>query len=200
MQEFQDIPISRITFDNSHPELTSSDNVHSPDKNKVKTESRIIQITNDGTVKSLGGQFLVNVKENKSAFENSNSLLNYPRADILSKASQNVAGLFRLFVKNGEYVYARPNDIVMLESCDHMVKVYLAPDDKIKKTIRYNTLKDFLLQLPKEQFVRIGRFCAVNIQRLSGGNCNEQTFEFDFRVSIKLKHAIPQAAFNSIGK
>jgi len=126
------------------------------------------------------------------------------RNDCLSKTSaalyQTPMNLFRLFVKNGEYAYARPNDIIMMESCDHLVKVYLAFNDKIKKTIRHNTLKDFLLQLPQDQFKRIGRFCAVNLHRLTGGNCNEQTFEFDFNVSIKLKHSISNTAFTNIGK
>ena len=111
-----------------------------------------------------------------------------------------VSDLLRLFVKKGEYVYARPCDIVMLESCDHLVKVYLLYGDKVKKAVRNNTLKDFLFQLPGKQFVRIGRFCAINVDRLSGGNYNDQTFEFDFRVSIKLKHTIPYTVFNAIGK
>ncbi len=107
--------------------------------------------------------------------------------------------ILKLVVKNGEYVYARPNDIVMMESCDHLVKVYLAYDNKYKKAIRSSTLKNFLLQLPEKQFLRIGRFCAVNLKRLSGGNYNEQSFEFDFRISIKLKHAISHTLFNAIG-
>ncbi|MEO6548936.1 MAG: LytTR family transcriptional regulator DNA-binding domain-containing protein [Ferruginibacter sp.] len=127
-------------------------------------------------------------------------LLHKPVAKSAAAAFQNTFGLLRLFLKNGEYVYARPNDIILMESCDHLVKVYLAFDDKIKKTIRHNTLKDFLSVLPEENFMRIGRFCAVNVQRLSGGNCNEQTFEFDFKVSIKLSHAISQTAFGNIGR
>lgn len=98
--------------------------------------------------------------------------------------------IFRLCIKNGEYVYARANDIIMIESCDHLVKIHLAINDKIKKAVRNNTLKDFLLQLPQGHFIRIGRFCAVNMLRLSGGNCNEQTFEFDFKISVKLRHSI----------
>lgn len=108
--------------------------------------------------------------------------------------------LFRFFVKNGEHVYGRANDIIVIESCDHLVNVYLAYCDKIKKTIRTNTLKDFLSLLPADQFVRISRFCAINVLRLSGGNCRDQTFEFDFRFSVKLKHAVPNAIFNCIGK
>jgi hypothetical protein len=108
--------------------------------------------------------------------------------------------LFRLFVKNGEYVYARANDIIMIESCDHLVKVYLGINSKAKLTVRHNTLKDFLLQLPRLQFIRISRFCAVNILRLSGGNCNEQTFEFDFTISIKLAHCVSHKVFSTIGK
>jgi len=106
----------------------------------------------------------------------------------------------RLFIKNGEFVYAHARDIIMIESCDHVVKVYLASDDKIKKAIRNNTLKDFLSHLPPNQFMRIGRFCAINLCRLSGGSFNDQTFEFDYKISIKLKHAISHTAFNIIGK
>ncbi len=113
---------------------------------------------------------------------------------------ENKTNLFRLFVKNGEYVYARPDDIIMIESCDHLVKVHLAINGQVKKAVRNNTLKDFLLQLPKDQFTRIGRFCAVNIARLSGGNCKEQTFEFDFKILVKLKRALSQSYFANIGK
>lgn len=108
--------------------------------------------------------------------------------------------LFRLHIKRGEYAYVRPNDIILMESCDHLVKVYLAYGGNIKKTVRNSTLKEFLSQLPNTQFVRIGRFCAVNIARLSGGNYHEQIFEFDFHLSIKLKHSISIAVFNNIGK
>ncbi len=117
-----------------------------------------------------------------------------PAKNIISKP------LFRFFVKNGEHVYGRADDIVVIESCDHLVNVYLAFNDKLKKAVRTNTLKDFLSILPAGQFIRISRFCAINIQRLSGGNCKDQTFEFDFRFSIKLKHTVPNSTFNCIGK
>ena len=110
-----------------------------------------------------------------------------------------VMPLLRLFVKKGEYVYARPADIVLIESCDHLVKVYIGTGEKIKRAVRNGTLKEFLSQLPSQQFLRLGRFCAVNTSRLSGGNYQEQVFEFDFRLSIKLKHTLPFAAFKSIG-
>jgi DNA-binding LytR/AlgR family response regulator len=108
--------------------------------------------------------------------------------------------LLQLFVKKGEYIYARPGDIVLIESCDHIVQVYLAYGEKTKRAVRNGTLKDFLLQLPQQKFARLGRFCAVNLDRLSGGNYNQQCFEFDFRVSIKLKHSLPVSVFKTIGK
>lgn len=117
-----------------------------------------------------------------------------------STFTQDPGDLFRLSVKNSEFIYARPNDIIMIESCDHLVKVYVAADGKAKLTIRRTTLKDFLLQLPLEQFIRISRFCAVNIHRLSGGNCTDQTLEFDFKISLKPKHTIPRSVFGNIGK
>ncbi|ULQ53225.1 LytTR family transcriptional regulator DNA-binding domain-containing protein [Flavihumibacter fluvii] len=107
--------------------------------------------------------------------------------------------LFRLFVKNGEYIYARPDDILMVESADHLVKVYLQVDGKVKKTVRPNTLKCFLEQLSGAPFARFGRFCAVNMSRISGGNFHEQSFEFDFKVTIKLSHSLPHHIFSCIG-
>ncbi|MDH7460643.1 LytTR family DNA-binding domain-containing protein [Chitinophagaceae bacterium 26-R-25] len=108
--------------------------------------------------------------------------------------------LFRLSTKNGEYVYVRPNDIVLIESCDHLVKAYIGFNNEVKKAVRNSTLKDFLQMLPEEKFMRIGRFCAVNIHRLSGGNCNTQTFEFDFTISVKLAHSVSPRIFSTIGK
>ena len=108
--------------------------------------------------------------------------------------------LIRLFYKKGEFVYARADDIIMIESCDHLVKVFLLHEDKIRRTVRANTLKDFLRMLPEKQFLRLGRFCAINLHRLSGGDYNQQTFEFDFKVSIKLRHPISSSFFSNIGR
>ncbi|GEO11940.1 LytTR family transcriptional regulator DNA-binding domain-containing protein [Segetibacter aerophilus] len=166
---------------------------------KVKSSSSEI-IINEEFIKSKV-RFSANKEQSQIPSIISNLLLHdHSNEELSTTTYPNAKDLFRLFVKNGDYVYARPDDIVMMESCDHLVKVYVAFDDTIKKTVRANTLKDFLLQLPKTQFLRIGRFCAVNTRRLSGGNYNDQTFEFDFKVSIKLKHAISLAAFGTIGK
>lgn len=155
--------------------------------NEVKTNYKIVQISNTGEILSKAEPFLVN---DETAVTK----------EVSISSNQNLPELFRLVVKNGEYVYAKAHDIIMIESCDHLVKVYVAIGGKIKKTIRHNTLKDFLSQLPLTQFVRIGRFCAVNIDRLSGGNSNEQTFEFDFNLSIKLAHSVSHTVFARMGK
>ena len=129
-------------------------------------------------------------------------------SELLPQLSQPKAGerpvhhfpLFRLFVKNGEYVYARPEDILLIESADHLVRIYFQIDGKVRKAVRANTLKHFLEQLNNVTFLRLGRFCAINTSRISGGNFNEQCFEFDFKVSIRLAHALPLNVFSSIGK
>ena len=122
------------------------------------------------------------------------------KAEILKLTTGDSENFFRLFVKKGEYVYARPHDIIMIESCDHLVRVYVAIEGKVKLTTRYNTLKDFLSQLPEAYFIRIGRFCALNVRRLTGGNWNEQAFEFDFKISIKPKHTVSHSIFTGFGK
>jgi LytTr DNA-binding domain len=201
MNEYQPIPGNRIEFDHAIQTNPAYESLHSLNNQEVKAGPKIIQLPDTGEIKSNSDNFLFNGRKKNIKKENSVLLLrNKAETNTSPLPYQNAPNLFRLFVKNGEYVYARPNDIIMMESCDHLVKVYVALNDKIKKTIRHDSLKDFLLQLPQDQFIRIGRFCAVNINRLSGGNCNEQTFEFDFRVSIKLKHAISHSAFYAIGK
>lgn len=201
MKEIQDISINNSDFNYSLQEELVYDQGQPLNRKDAEKEFKIVHITNEEAIENNGADILVPGKQTRSK-KNAAGLLLHSGPEIPSPVtqSQNFPNLFRLFVKNGEYVYARANDIIMMESCDHLVKVYLAFNDKIKKTVRHNTLKDFLLQLPQDQFKRIGRFCAVNINRLSGGNCNDQTFEFDFKVSIKLKHTIPHTAFYTLGR
>jgi hypothetical protein len=195
MNKYQEIPINQLGSDIAIPANTNFTPLHSINNGDDKLVSKIFQLT-DSEEKSTNAEYVL-AKERPKKQEKINSTVNHIHNEEGVNACNST--LFRLFVKNGEYVYARPQDILMIESCDHMVKVYLSVNDKPKKTIRHNTLKDFLLQLPQNQFLRIGRFCAVNTQRISGGNCNDQSFEFDFKISIKLKHAISQSAFGNIG-
>ena len=155
--------------------------------------------------KSEPEHFLNDVKESQFfKKETSRFFRNVPQLQssaptAVSHSPQYADNIFRLFIKHFEYVYARPKDIIMIESCDHLVKVYLGVGDKAKLTMRHNTLKDFLSLLPSTDFLRIGRFCAINTQRLTGGNCNEQVFEFDFKISVKLKHSVSHSVFLSLG-
>jgi hypothetical protein len=109
--------------------------------------------------------------------------------------------LLRLSIKDGEYTYAKADDIIMIESSDHLTIVHVAQQvGKVKRTIRASCLKDFLLHLPENCFLRVNRFCAVNLKRLSGGSYHQQFFEFDYCITVKPKHPISHAIFNSIGK
>jgi DNA-binding LytR/AlgR family response regulator len=195
MNKYKGFSIKQIESDFAASANNNFSPLHSINNEEVKLVSKLIQLPDTEELSTKVEGVLGKVKQKKQSKVRSVKYPSYnEEASIVTNST-----LFRLFVKNGEYVYARPHDILMIESCDHMVKVYLLVNDKPKKTIRHNTLKDFLLQLPQNQFVRIGRFCAVNTQRISGGNCNDQTFEFDFKISIKLKHAISQSAFSNIG-
>jgi len=198
MNEFKNISVNRIEFNNSFPKDMPYANLQFPDNQKRNT-SQLIELSETAEIKKPQENFLQKRKTAKVKKAAAGLLMRKEAAGLIKPAPTPV-NLFRLFVKNGEYVYAKPSDIIMMESCDHLVKVYLAFNDKIKRTLRHNTLKDFLSQLPQDQFLRIGRFCAVNINRISGGNCNEQTFEFDFKISIKLAHAISHSSFYMIGQ
>lgn len=192
---------NNMALNSSIYEISLCNNLQPLDNKELNSQSKLIGLrkfkvynknTEPGSVKQAENQIIK--KTSQLPFQNSFDEEPLPADNLGCK------NLFRFFVKNGEHVYGRSNDIIMMESCDHLVNVYLALNDKLKKTIRANTLKDFLLLLPANQFIRISRFCAINIHRLSGGNWHEQTFEFDFNVSVKLKHALPQAVFKNIGK
>ncbi len=178
-----------------NPQRVSSERLKEP------SQSKIISLEQESFVNKLPEEYKRSKNQKQTTAQQS-----FPPGklkgieNVQAGVFDNASALFRLFVKNGEYVYAKSSDIIMMESCDHLVKVYLSLNEKVKRTIRHNTLKDFLLQLPHDQFMRIGRFCAINVHRLSGGNFIDQSFEFDFKVSVKLKHAISHAIFNSIGQ
>ena len=109
--------------------------------------------------------------------------------------------LLRLSIKGGEYTYAQASDIVMIESSDHFTVVHVAPQaGKVKTSLRNSCLKKVLLDLPKNYFLRVNRFCAVNLNRLSGGSYHQQFFEFDYCIKVKPRHPLSHTVFQSIGK
>lgn len=109
--------------------------------------------------------------------------------------------LLRLSVKAGEYTYAKAEDIVMVESSDHFTIVHVAQRmGKVKTSLRNSCLKKVLMDLPGNIFQRVNRFCAVNVNRLSGGSYHQQCFEFDHCIIVKPKHPLSHAVFNAIGK
>lgn len=191
MNKYQDAATNSSVSNSSVKEYINVDNIHQADNERHEAANEIAVTKKITRVKSSAKKNWMNPLQTNYECEPSTDLVN-------QKISLN-NNILRLCIKNGEYVYARANDIIMIESCDHMVKVYLGIDNNVKLTTRQNTLKDFLLKLPSTQFIRIGRFCAINIQRLSGGNCNKQTFEFDYRISLKPKHTVPNKTFTVIG-
>ena len=191
MNKYKDMPIYGPVSDSS---------AHENENNNI-VEKAINERKSGATEKDVPAKIAKEKSSTKKKWMNqlqiNSELHSTPNQENQGASLNN--NIFRLCIKNGEYVYARANDIIMIESCDHMVKVYLGIDNKVRLTTRQNTLKDFLSKLPSAQFIRIGRFCAINIQRLSGGNCNKQTFEFDYKISIKPKHAVANKIFTVIG-
>jgi DNA-binding LytR/AlgR family response regulator len=173
------------------------------DLQSLQSQPDTIHILRSTTTEEIDGQrqkSSANGRGNILKEPSSPRLRNVSNVESLISPHQISKNLLRLFIKNGEYVYARPNDIIMIESCDHLVKIFLGFEDKVKKAIRHSTLKDFLLLLQDDSFMRIGRFCAVNMDRISGGNFNDQAFEFDFKISVKLKHPVSHTVFAGIGR
>ena len=97
MKEGQDIPNDRTGFYYDSTGNTAFDDIQSLNKKEDKINTKVIPLSEE-TI-----------------------LLYFTGAKVSFKYCPN---LFRLFVKKGEYVYARAKDIIIVESCDHLVKVY----------------------------------------------------------------------------
>ncbi len=151
-------------------------------------------ITN--TASNLHSKNVNQNNENKNDTNKINAIDNKTKPNVKISAVQPL----KLFIKHGEFVFVHFNDIMMIETCDHFVKVYISVVEKTKMVLRHNTLKDFLYLLPKDYFFRVNRFTAINIFRLTGGNCDEQFFEFDFKFKISPRHALTQSMLSKIGK
>src|SRR4051794_16434384 len=102
MKEPQDASVNEKGRKSSTQENGTCGNLQSANNNEVKSESKIIQITDDGTIKCGTEKFSVNGRETQITKK---TLQDNLETEISQLTYQNPKGLFRLFVKNGEYVY-----------------------------------------------------------------------------------------------
>src|SRR5438128_2110416 len=74
--------------------------------------SKIIHLLDGSEISANGDNFVYNRKESQNVLESCINHLPKKGDAVHALPAQKAESLFRLFVKNGEYVYARPNDII----------------------------------------------------------------------------------------
>jgi DNA-binding LytR/AlgR family response regulator len=105
----------------------------------------------------------------------------------------------RLLNVNGSFIYARPQQILFIESSDHMVVIYLCAADTVKRAIRYISLSEIEKLLPEGMFCRVSRYALVNINRLSGGCNDKMELEFDMCHVITTERPVPFSFLRQFG-
>jgi hypothetical protein len=121
MNKYQEFSINQIESDFAVSPNSNYAPLHCINKGDDEPVSKLIQLPDSGEIPTNVEAISTKEKQKKSAKARSIVHPCYTEEASISTNST----LFRLFVKNGEYVYAQPQDILMIESCDHMVKVYL---------------------------------------------------------------------------
>ena len=125
MKEGQDIPNDRTGFYYDSTGNTAFDDIQSLNKKEDKINTKVIPLSEEHESIRNTENFLGEEREQDLTKKNINLLTgNDNNAKKSSVSFKYCPNLFRLFVKKGEYVYARAKDIIIVESCDHLVKVY----------------------------------------------------------------------------
>ena len=92
--------------------------------------------------------------------------------------------------KREKYTWVHPDEIYFAISSDHYVKTLINCGNKCKWMNRHSTLKELLLILPGESFIRLNKFYILNLNYFSHINENKRLLYFISDHSIAIPHRI----------
>ncbi len=98
--------------------------------------------------------------------------------------------LIRFEEKKERYVWTRPEEIIFVKSADHYVKSLIKCGGEKKWVTRHSTLKDLLVLLPQDIFIRLNRFYLLNRNYFSHFNENEKKLYLIDDFCIPISHRI----------
>jgi len=100
------------------------------------------------------------------------------------------AELIRFEEKKEKYTWAHPDEICFAISADHYVKSLIKCGKEKKWMCRHCTLKELLVLLPTDNFIRLNKFYLLNRNHFSHINENEKILYFNDGFSILVPHGI----------
>ncbi|HWH63534.1 MAG TPA: LytTR family transcriptional regulator DNA-binding domain-containing protein, partial [Ginsengibacter sp.] len=89
-----------------------------------------------------------------------------------------------------KYIWAPPDEICFVKSADHYVKSLIKCGKEKKWMSRHCTLKELLLLLPDDNFIRLNKFYLLNKDHFSHIDENEKLLYFKDNFSISIPHRI----------
>lgn len=141
--------------------------------------------------------FTPNQDGRRSALPHLNVIVELPAA---KKHKRNKSNLFRFHKLNGENVFAHYNDLLFVETSDHLLPVSLVADKKILTVYRRQSLEEFFDLLPSKGFIKFQRFYIININRITGFNTDCRWLQFDSRYTINYKREIPPEMLKNLAQ
>lgn len=100
------------------------------------------------------------------------------------------AELVRFEEKKERYIWVHPDDICFVKSADHYVKSLIKCGNEKKWMSRHCTLKELIIELPPDNFMRLNKFYLINLKHFSHINQVEKILFLNDEFSIPIPHRI----------
>lgn len=98
--------------------------------------------------------------------------------------------LIRFEEKKEQYIWTRSEEIIFVKSADHYVKSLIKCGGEKKWVSKHSTLKDLLVLLPHDIFIRLNRFYLLNRNYFSHFNENGRKLYLTDDFCIPIPHRI----------
>ena len=110
----------------------------------------------------------------------------YNKADLTPTQIE----FIRFEERKEKYIWAPPDEICFVKSADHYVKSLIKCGKEKKWMSRHCTLKELLLLLPDDNFIRLNKFYLLNKDHFSHIDENEKLLYIKDNFSISIPHLI----------
>jgi DNA-binding LytR/AlgR family response regulator len=105
---------------------------------------------------------------------------------------------FRFEDKNKSYLWVCPDQILFIKSADHYVKSLVLYETQATWTIRHSTIKDLMFMLPRDSFIRLNKFYALNRRHFSYYDEVKKLLYFKDGYSIPISHRISRFVIDAL--
>ncbi|HVX25793.1 MAG TPA: LytTR family transcriptional regulator DNA-binding domain-containing protein [Parafilimonas sp.] len=139
----------------------------------------------------------------KSVIHKTSAVSDFKNTDLLkltndADAATTKTNLIRFELKRYSYIWVSANDIVFVISADHYIKSLVKINNQTKWMIKHCTIKELLVLLPHENFIRLNKFYLLNCNYFSTINHSEKIIHLTCGISIPVPHRISRFIIDMI--